>query len=170
LVFQAFIDKSPSTVLLIINLALTIIGATTRTIYQTLMAGSDWADASGFTEDTVTTLCTNLMKIARGIFYSNEQGIQCWDNWVVNIQAHSVHPQGTGHCQNTARILNRSTIFFHCYLGHFVASSGDNHPATNPFIYLLKVALHLYNLVNSAGLGHGSARTATNNKQSVKVG
>ncbi len=89
---QALIDKSPSAVLVFINLTLTVIGAATRTVYQTLVAGSDWADTSGFTEDTLTTLGTNLMKIARCIFYSDEQGIQCWNDRVVNIRVYPVHP------------------------------------------------------------------------------
>ena len=37
------------------------------------MAGSDGADASSFAKDTLTTLGANLMEIAWGIFYSNEE-------------------------------------------------------------------------------------------------
>jgi len=91
LVSQSLINKSPGTVLFFINLTLTVIGATAWTVYQTLMAGSDCADASGFPEDTLTTLVTNLTKIARGIFYSDEQGIQRRNDGTVNIQAYPVH-------------------------------------------------------------------------------
>ena len=91
LLFQPSVNESPSTVLFFIDLALAIVGATAGTVDQPLVAGGNGTDAGSFTQKALTTLGTSLTKVARTVFYGYEQGIQCWNDWLIYIKVHPMY-------------------------------------------------------------------------------
>jgi hypothetical protein len=131
------IYESPGTVLFLVHLAFAVISAATRAVQQTFVACRQGTNARSLPQDASTTLGANLSKTAWTILHTYKKGIECGDDWLVNIRAQFMHSQSTGHDQNAVGILDSSIILFKSYLSHFVASGGNNNPASDQLAQLL---------------------------------
>lgn len=85
LVSQALIDESPSAVLCLVNFAFAVISATAWTIQQVFVACRNRTDAGGKAKNTVTALGTYLMEVSWTVLEAYEQGIQCWNDRLIDV-------------------------------------------------------------------------------------
>jgi hypothetical protein len=169
LFFQSIVDKCPGTVLVFIDFALAIIGATAGSIDQSFVTGSDGTDTGRFSEQALTTLGAGFPEVTGSLFYGNKKRVNSRYYRFIDIETHPVNTQGTAHGQDTVGGADKRFVLFHGFGGHIVTGGGDNRGTRDAFTHFLELCFHFLNLVDATGLGQGSAGAAANDKYPVEV-